>query len=139
MDRVDLELVVIGGLGVLLCMHLWLARVHSGRIRQLDADMDMIDGLDVSDEMHEESINCARMHAQAVTAHHSNRRTVTVYTVCFTGLAIMSLLNVTGLVADPMSWTSLLIVPLPAYLTIDHLRTSVLPFKWKCRSLVGAR
>ena len=116
-----LELTVIGILIVMLGVHFWLGKMHSGRIRQFGKYIDEMNRSDVPDEMYEESLNCVRMHAQAKADRRSNRHVITVYAVCLTGLAIMSLLSIVEL-ADAMGWTSLLVIPLPAYLSADHLR-----------------
>ena len=130
------ELAAICILAALLAAHVWFVNMHSGRIRRFGAYMDEVDRSDVPDEMYEESLDCARMHAQAKADLRGNLHAITVCVVCLTGLGIMYLLNAAGLV-DAMGWTSLLVVTLPAYLSVDHIRTAVLPHKLKRRSLVG--
>lgn len=128
------ELVAIWILAALLGMHVVFDRMHSGRMKRFGAYMDEIDRLDVPDEMYEESLNCTRMHAWAKADRRSNLHAITVHVVCLTGLVIMHLLNWADLV-DAMGWTSLLVVSLPAYLSVDHLRTAVLPPRLKHRPL----
>ena len=109
-------------LAVLLAVHLWLCKIHSRRIRRLGEHMD------------KKSSYYTRVRAQAGADRHNNYHVITICNVGLAGLVIMCLLYMAGLV-DAMGWASILVVPIPAYLSIIHLNEAVLPFQVKRRPL----
>ena len=116
------ELSAMSILAVLLAVHLWLCKIHSSRIRRLGKLVD------------KKSSYYTRVRTQAGADCCNNYHVITICSVGLAGLTIMYLLNWVGLV-DAMGWASLLVVPLPAYISIVHLNEAILPFRVECRPL----
>ena len=132
-----MEIATIGILSFLLGIQLRFDMIYSGRIRQFDEAMTTIDNQFTADEEYaeDEIHDCARMYAQAKIDRSSNRYAISICVVGITGLVVMHLLNMAELVAA-VGWMSFIIVPLPVYLFVYHIRTIVRPFEWERQSLM---
>lgn len=121
----SLELTIITILGALTVVHVWFNSVYSNRIRQLEGDMSELVDADIveDDYLGNAILDNARMSAQAKVDRVNNHYHILVQCVCLAGLAAMFALNQAGFVTA-MEWMSIIVLPLPAYLTIYNFRNA---------------